>query len=102
MTSNEISYEGIDEAVLIHALHHGTQPLGMGFLHNKPDLSVDDVRAELASIRAQGYDLRFDYYHGRPLKLELDDKTKTFRTNLYDRDAGPGKAARIVASLRSK
>ena len=113
--NDEISYEGIDEAVLIHGLYHGTRPLGLGFLQNVDGLTVDQVRAELASAykrpeygvpaldapnEEHDGNIRFDYFHGRPLKLTLNTKAKTFAPRLYDRDAGSGAAQRVVDSLR--
>jgi hypothetical protein len=96
-----VSYKGIDEAILIHALYHGTQPLGMGAVHDRPDLTIDDVR-EIRGARER-YGLNpwaFDYLFGRPLKLALDTKTKMFDSRWYDRDAGLGTAQRIVDGLR--
>ena len=100
-TDDNISYKGIDESELIHALYHGTRPLGMGYLHNMDALSLDDVRLALAERdECSRYD--FDYFFGRPLKLRLDTVTKTFRARLYDRDAGIGAAQAIVDGLRGK
>lgn len=98
--SGVLSYEGIDEAVLVHALYHGTRPLGTGILHDAPNLTIEQVRADLAKFaRRDGY--YFDYYRGRPLKMSVDTKAKTITTALYDRDAGHGMAAGIVAGLRA-
>lgn len=96
-----ISYEGIDEAELIHALHHGTRAQGMGVLHNRPSLTVEDVRAEPAE-RPAHVRYSFDYYHGRPLKVRLDTDAKEFDPRLYDRDAGTGTAQQVVDRLRAK
>ncbi len=95
-----ISYEGIDEAVLIHALYHGTRPLGMGVLHDRPGLSVKDVVDALGNGTG-GFDesLYIDYLAGRPLKVRIDTKAKTVTTRLYDRDAGDGACQRIVERL---
>ena len=97
-----IDYKGIDEATLIHALYHGTTPLGMGVFQNHPSLTIEEVRNDLREAHTKGLELRFDYYYGRPLKLRLDEKAKTFDGRLYDRDAGPGKAERIVKRLRAE
>lgn len=101
-----ISFKGIDPAVLIHALYRGTQPLGMGVIHNQPGLTVDQVRdelkAEIESARAGRELLRFDYFHGRPLKVSLDLSLEEFNPRLYDRDAGQGSAQRIIDGLRAK
>jgi hypothetical protein len=103
----DLSYGGIDEATLIHGLYHGTRALGMGILHHKGDLSVADVAVDLAAMASGEYPqpdssgrIYFDYYRGHPLKMTLDTTNKTFNPRLYDRDAGAGKAARIIDGLR--
>jgi len=101
-----ISYEGIDEATLVHGLYHGTPRLGLdtpaGIIdaaHGGPRVTVEELAAELAPDMG-GDELYIDYYRGRPLKVRLDLKSKTFSEHLYDRDAGQGAAARVVAALR--
>lgn len=107
-----ISYEGFDEAVLIHALYQGAHRPGMGdhwtpaavidIGHSVgPGLSVDDVRAEFAD-RLTDECISIDYYRGRPLKVLLDTRTKTFEERLFDRDAGQGAAQQVVDQLRSR
>lgn len=100
---DEISYEGIDEAVLIHGLYHGTQPLGMGWLHNLDSLTLDQVREDFKRlVEADMKSIYFDYYRGRPLKTNIDTEKKTLTTRLYDRDAGSGAAQSVVDRLRAK
>jgi|SRR6185436_9453714 len=96
-----LSYAGIDEAVLIHALYHGTQALGMGRLHDRPSLTVDEIRERVLGPEPFAPMIRFDYLSGRPLKTDIDTVAKTFTTRLYDRDAGEGAAQRIIDHLRS-
>ncbi len=95
-----LSYAGIDEAVLIHALYHGTQALGMGRLHDRPELTVDEIMEHVLGAEPLAPMIRFDYLAGRPLKTSIDTVAKTFTTRLYDRDAGEGAAQRIVDRLR--
>jgi hypothetical protein len=95
----DINYSGIDEATLIHALYHGTAALGLGILHHKAGLSVEDVAEDLKNDLGEKR-IYFDYYRGHPLKLSLDTVNKTFNPRLYDRDAGRGAAERIVAQLK--
>lgn len=94
-----ISYAGIDEAVLVHALYHGTVAQGMGMLHDCRQLTLTQVRADFAA-QSVNWQYGFDYYRGRPLKIQLDPKTKEFDPRLYDRDAGEGAAQRIIDQLR--
>lgn len=51
--SDGLSYEGIDEAVLIHALYHGTRASGLGTYDDTPALSLAQVRADLARVEAR-------------------------------------------------
>ena len=104
-----LSYDGIDEAELIHGLYHGTRSLGLNApagiidrLHGGHRVTVESVRADLAKFPSDEDRMRLDYYLGRPLKLCLDLKAKTFEERLYDRDAGAGAAARVIEELRSK
>jgi hypothetical protein len=102
----EISYEGIDEAELIHALYRGTRPVGLGMHTNRPGLTLQEVKADLEEMRASKFfqdKYDFDYYYGRPFKLTFDLKTKVLhRIDLYNRDAGPGTAERIIENLRNR
>ena len=96
-----IKYEGIDEATLIHALYHGTVPLGMGMLHNRPRLTVEEVREALGD-RLKADTIYIDYLFGRPLKVNINTKAKEFDPRLFDRDAGQGMAETIVMDLLTR
>ena len=86
----------VDAAKLLSALHNGTQPLGMGHLHDIGHLSVTGAESVL---KVTGR-FEFDYLlYGRPLKVYARDGVVDGR--LYDRDAGPGAFARAV-DLASK
>jgi hypothetical protein len=113
--SDKIDIKGIDKAELLAALHNGTRPLGMGFLHARGPMTADDARPYLESgddhaaafkklEAAGGIVLRkrlyFDYLCGRPLKVDIGGDELDPR--LYDRDAGTGRCARVVASLRAR
>ena len=91
-----ISYAPLDEAVVLHALYHGTKPVGpYGPIHNKPDFSVEDalyiVENHFAdSHRARNSNLHFDYVCGRPIKVTLFPKTKEIEAHsaeLYNRNS---------------
>lgn len=104
-----ISYAGIDEAVLVHALYHGAAqfapntPAGLiNLLHGGNQVTLDVVRQELAGrLRDRDGSLHIDYFRGRPLKIELNPATEEFSPRLYDRDAGEGAAQRVVDRLRA-
>lgn len=87
------------EAQLIHGLYHGTPPLGMGFLHHKNVLTVEDVQTEIQDYADNSGMLYVDYFFGHPLKVNINTKDKTFDERLYDRDAGDGAAQKVVDSL---
>lgn len=100
--NDKINIEGIDRAELLAALHNGTRPLGMGFLH---DLKRDMTKAEATEILAQhtdGHgDAHFDYVCGRPLKVWFSRNTLQGAW-LFDRDSSPGKCQAIIEALRAK
>lgn len=104
-----ISYEGIDEAELIHGLYHGQSTCAVGTpawaidMAHSNRVTVDSVRDDLARFKRDSDGcLYLDYYCGRALKLKLDPKAQEFNERLYDRDAGLGAAQRVVDRLRSK
>jgi len=96
---NTIDISGLDEFEVIAALHNGTQPLGLGMLHARPPMTAADVRAELTDDMRRSGAFSFDYYHGRPLKVRVGNG-QISGVRLYDRDAGDGACADIVAGLR--
>jgi hypothetical protein len=91
----DVNIKGLDKAEVLAALHNGTQCLGMGRLHNIGTCSVEQARED---IKQMGLRLQFDYYHGRPLKVDISGDT--FDPWLYDRDAGKGTAQRVIATLK--
>lgn len=99
MDENTIDISGLDEFAVIAALHNGTSPLGLGALHDVGQMTADQVRTELENVPRRDGKLRFDYYHGRPLKVSVGNGTID-HVRLYDRDAGAGACAAIVSGLR--
>lgn len=104
-----ISYKGIDEAVLIHALYENAYRPGMGSSMTPAALidiassiagavTVDVVRSEFGDFLRRDI-INIDYYKGRPIKVNLDTKAKEFDPRLFDRDAGRGRAADVVGRL---
>lgn len=87
-----IDITGLDKGEVLAALINGGSPMGMGALHYR-SVTPDEVR-----IHAQyGY---VDYCCGVPIKADL--RGDSFEERLYDRDQGGGRAASIIAALRSK
>lgn len=97
-----IDITGLDEYAVVAALHNGTRALGMGALHDLcRDMTADEARTELEARRVTGKPMRFDYYHGRPLKVSVGDG-KISGVWLYDRVAGTGKCRAVVDKLRAQ
>lgn len=105
---SEISIAGLDKAELLTALYNGSQQFGAGFIHasGRLDMTVERARKIIDGSDSDGLlpweakdalRLRFDYVHGRVLKVDLTGDT--LRTDLYNRDLGEGAAERIVAQL---
>lgn len=88
-----IDIKGLDKGAVVAALYNRAQPQGMGFLHFDPTPMAADEGAAL--LNDSPY---FDYLKGRVMKVrvagdELDER-------LYDRDNGPGAAARAINAIR--
>jgi hypothetical protein len=82
----------------------------MGFMHarGRKEMTADEARDIIEGKSTGGLmpweaddakRLRFDYLHGRVMKVDLSGDT--LRTALYNRDIGHGAAERIVAALRA-
>jgi hypothetical protein len=101
-----VDTKGLDKAEVLAALHRESKAQGMGILHDRGPLTVEQCRKVLAERQAGAKDefsfaegLYFDYLTGRVMKVDLsnDDGFDPF---LYDRDNGPGAAERAVSALR--
>lgn len=114
MATTIIDISGIDHAELLRELHAGTRALGMGRMHDRGPLTIEQCRDIIAGGRGPDHNpdfaavtgadtVSFDYVSGRPIKV-------TFKGNelhsawMYDRDApgGEGECQRIVDRLRAK
>lgn len=107
--SDPIDITGIDRAELLAALWNGTRAVGMGILGELeaqrayPELKTGMTAAFLRKVfgdKIEG-DLELDYVAGRPIKVWIVGNNLD-RPDLYDRDAGRGACALIVAALRAK
>jgi hypothetical protein len=77
------------QATLLAALYNHAKTQGMGFMRAKMDhiMTWDEARITLMLGSP-----RFDYLRGRVMKVNVADAAP--RTDLYDRDNGPGAYAR--------
>ncbi len=89
-----IDIRGIDKAALLLALHHCARAKGWSILDDEK-LTLEEARQLVA---AKGPRLYFDYAKGRALKISLEGDT--LFAGIFDRDNGPGAAARAVAIAR--
>ena len=88
-----IDIRGLDKAEVLAALYNSARPKGMGFVHYRSEpMTYEQAKLELGASHG-----RFDYLHGRVMKVNVnkDDLDEW----LYDRDNGEGAAARALAPL---
>lgn len=106
----QLSYAGIDEVTLVHALYIATMAIGMGRIHDQgPSVPLEQIRVELERLKTvehwrssvwAGDSLRIDYFLGRPFKIELDTKEKIlYDTREYNMNAREPAAAIIERLL---
>lgn len=113
MEEGEVDISGLDKAELLAALYNRSHQQGAGFLHaaGQRDMTVEQARAIIDSKAEadpnvfpwdaqDAKKLKFDYLHGRVMKVNLSGDV--LRVWGYDRDVGQGAAAEVVASLRAK
>lgn len=87
-----IDIRGIDKIKLLHLLWDAQNVAG--FYRNMPMIAprFDQFEAETAVTKY------IDYFCGRCIKTDLSGDTVD--PDMYDRDAGPGMFAAIVADIR--
>ena len=91
--SMSIDIGGIDKVKLLRKLWDNQIRAAFFTMNGIPSLPFDESGA--AKAITAGY---IDYYAGRAIKSNLSGDTAN--TAMYDRDAGKGKFAQIVSSLR--
>ena len=89
-----VNFKGIPKHKVLQALYDNARAQGLGFLHYTPaPMSEEEAKSLL------GEQTYFDYVNGRVMKVDLRGDEE-FLEHLYDRDNGPGAAARAIESLR--
>ncbi|WP_280426813.1 hypothetical protein [Nocardia carnea] len=94
---SEVDITGLDPAAVFAALYNNAKIQGKG-IHDprgSVPLTIDNAREHLK------FPGRFDYVHGRVLKIDLYPTTTTLNLSLYDRDNGVGLGQRVVENLRA-
>lgn len=99
METKRVNIKGLPKAAVLKALHDGTRPLRMGWLQAKQELTPAEAEKDVEQRKGN---LRFDYYYGRPLKVDISGDE--FDPWLYDRDApnGGSSAAKVIEELRKQ
>jgi hypothetical protein len=99
-----VNIAGLDKAEVLAALHAATHAQGMGLLHDKGPLSVDECRGIIAAVGAEDAEtarigrLYFDYLRGRVMKVDISGDE--FDPRLFDRDNYNGAAHDAIQRLR--
>ena len=95
--SDTIDTTGIDRAKLLAGLFNAAAP-GMNIARLAHDAQPEAMTTEEAQgLLDEGRDY-FDYHRGRVIKCDVTKNQISVLS--YDRDNGPGAAARVVAELR--
>lgn len=93
--SDTIDISKLDKAEVLAALYNASKQHGMGFLHarGRDAMTTEQAKEELAA-NPRG---KFDYLHGRAMKIYLaEDNLEVW---IYDRDNGKGAAQRALQPL---
>lgn len=90
-----VDISGLDKAEVLAALHSRSRAQGIGVLHDRGPLSVDECRAVIDAWN--GGKLYFDYLRGRVMKVDISKDE--FDPRLYDRDNGSGAAQEAIDAL---
>lgn len=98
MTTERIDISHLSPPEVLRALYNAARQQGLGVFDARGarGMTLDEAR-EL--IDNHGLENRFDYVHGRVMKVDLSGTTLDPR--LYDRDNGEGAAARAIAAVES-
>lgn len=111
-----IDIANLDKAAVLAALFNASRQQGMGFLslEGANPMTVEDAQAEIdqalkrfddfatqydkpaGHYHEQAYD--YDYLRGRVMKVNISKDE--FSERLFDRDNGPGAAARAIDAIR--
>jgi len=97
-----ISLKGLNKAAVLAVLYNNSRVQGLGILQARDGkMTVEDAQKLIDQCDARGFGKRqiyFDYLHGKVMKVNLT--TDELDPWLYDRDNGPGAAARAIDSIR--
>lgn len=87
-----MNIKGYDKAEILKILYDNSHPLGLGILHfRNENMTIEEARKLLKEETC------FDYLAGRVMKIDLS--SNELRTDLYNRDNGPGRAEELISKL---
>lgn len=92
--SDTIDITGLDKVELLRRLHENQIVAGFFTMMGRPAPPFDEKEA--VKFIENGY---IDYFCGRAIKTDLS--ADFISPRMYDRDAGTGTFARIVADMRN-
>jgi len=101
--TNTIDISKLDKAEVLAALYNGSRQQGMGFMNARggsgmtAEQASKEINTAKREMRSGRVSIRFDYLHGRVMKLDIGGDTLDPR--LYDRDNGQGSARNALDSL---
>lgn len=90
-----VSTKGLTKKAVLAALYNSARPFGLGILLYDPKPMTEEDAQEILDSSTSRY---FDYLKGRLMKVDLSDDNE-FDERLFDRDYGPGSAARVIHEL---
>ena len=96
MESQDVDISGLDKVKVLQGLFKIAKPQGLGFLHYKPDDSLNDKEAKKI-LETRNYSV--DYLNGRVMKVNL--RGDTLNTRLFNTDNGKDAAERVIEALNS-
>ena len=78
---------GLTKAEAFRKLYNCARPQGMGFLQYEPrPMTIREAEKVIADYERNNWDLRFDYFKGRVMKVDLT--ANRVELYWYDRDNG--------------
>lgn len=91
-----MNIENLSKPKILAALFNAANPLGLGFLHYRPEHIMDENEAN-ELLKNQTW---FDYLEGRIMKIKLTSETTELNTALYNRNNGENAAENAIATIQ--
>ncbi len=95
-----VNIQGLEKWQVTKALHAKTHAQGMGFLHDRGELTDEQAKEDVAQHTQDNGKIYFDYLRGRVMKVEISGDE--FDPWLFDRDNYEGAAQEAITKLRAQ